>query len=43
MRMGSKTPSKLDILKIKYLKTTNRDRKKADKQDIKYYSIDSNG
>ena len=34
---------KLDILKIKDLKTTNRDRKKANKQDIRYYSIDSNG
>ena len=33
----------LDILKIKDLKTTNRDRKKANKQDIRYYSIDSNG
>ena len=32
----------LDILKIKDLKTTNRDRKKANKQDIRYYSIDSN-
>ena len=42
--MGSKKPSKLDILKIKDLKTTNRDRKKANKQDIRYnYSIDSNG
>ena len=33
----------LDILKIKDLKTTNRDRKKANKQNIRYYSIDSNG
>ena len=33
----------LDILKIKDLKTTNRDHKKANKQDIRYYSIDSNG
>ena len=41
--MGSKKPSKLDILKIKNLKTTNRDRKKANKQDRRYYSIDSNG
>ena len=32
----------LDILNIKELKTTNRDRKKANKQDIRYYSIDSN-
>ena len=41
--MGSKKPSKLDILKIKDLKTKNRDDKKANKQDIRYYSIDSNG
>ena len=40
--MGSKKSSKLDILKIKDLKTTNRDSKKANKQDIRYYSIDSN-
>ena len=33
----------LDILKIKDLKTINRDCKKANKQDIRYYSIDSNG
>ena len=33
----------LDILKTKDLKTTDRDRKKANKQDIRYYSIDSNG
>ena len=33
----------LNILKIKDLKTTNRDHKKANKQDIRYYSIDSNG
>ena len=33
----------IDILKIKDLKTTNRDRKKANKQDIRYYSTDSNG
>ena len=33
----------LDILQIKDLKTTNRDCKKANKQDIRYYSIDSNG
>ena len=31
------------ILKIKDLKTTNRDRKKANIQDIRYYSTDSNG
>ena len=35
--------STLDILKIKYLKATNRDHKKANKQGIRYYSIDSNG
>ena len=29
----------LDILKIKDLKTTNMDRKKANKQDIRYYLI----
>ena len=33
----------LDILKIQGLKTTNRDRKIANKQDIRYCSIDSNG
>ena len=33
----------LDILKIKNLKTTYRDRKKANKQNIRYYLIDSNG
>ena len=32
--MGSKKPSKLDILKLEDLKTTNRDRKKANKQNI---------
>ena len=31
------------ILKIKDLKTTNRDYKKVNKQDIRYYSIDNNG
>ena len=41
--MGSKKPSKLDILKIKDLKAINRDCKKANKQDVRYYSIDSNG
>ena len=43
MPWAAKKPSKLDILKIKDLKTTNRDRKKANKQDIRYYSIESNG
>ena len=38
-----KKPSKLDIIKIKDLKTANRDHKKANKQDIRYYLIDSNG
>ena len=38
--MGSKKTSKL---KIKDLKATNRGRKKANKQDIRYYSIDSKG
>ena len=33
----------LDILKIKDLKTTNRDSKETNKQDIRYYSIDRNG
>ena len=33
--MGSKKPSKLDILKIKNLKNTNRDCKKVNKQDIR--------
>ena len=35
----------LDTLKIKDLKTTNsyRDRKKANKQDVRYYSIDNKG
>ena len=37
---GQQKPS---ILKIKDLKITNRDCKKANKQDIRYYSIDSNG
>ena len=41
--MGSKKLSKLDILKIKDLKNKNRDGKKANKQDIRYYSIDSKG
>ena len=41
--MGSKNPNKLDLLKIKDLKTTNRDCKKTNIQDIRYYSIDSNG
>ena len=35
--MGSKKPSKLD----NYIK--NQRFKKANKQDIRYYSIDSNG
>ena len=33
----------IDTLKIKDLKTTNRDCKKANNQDIRYCSIDSNG
>ena len=37
------TNQQLDILKIKDLKTTNRDCKKANKQDIRYCSIDSKG
>ena len=41
--MGRKNPRKLDILKIKDLKTTNGNYKKANKQDTTYYSIDSNG
>ena len=40
---GAYTHILLDILKINDLKTTNRDRKKANKQDIRYCSIDSNG
>ena len=43
MSWAAKEPSKLDILKIEDLKTTNKDRKKANKQDIRYYSINSNG
>ena len=35
--------NRLDVLKIKDLKTTYTDCKKANKQDIRYYSIDSNG
>ena len=31
------------LLKVKELKTTNRDRKKANKQDITYYSNKSYG
>ena len=42
MPWAAKQPSKLDILKIKDVKTTNRDCKKANEQDIKYSSIDSN-
>ena len=30
-------------IKSQRFKITNRDRKKANKQDIRYYSIDSNG
>ena len=42
--MGSTKAKKLDTLKNKDLKTTNRDHcKKANKQDIRYCSIDSNG
>ena len=41
--MGNKKPSKLDVLKIKDLKTTNRDCKKANRQDKRYYAIDING
>ena len=41
--MGSKKPHKIDILKIKDLKPTNRNFEKANKQDIRYYSIDSKG
>ena len=37
MPWAAKKPSKLDILKIKDLKTTNRDHKKANKRDIRYY------
>ena len=33
----------LHIFNIKDLKATKRDRKKANKQDIRYYSIDSIG
>ena len=39
--MGSKKPSKLDILRIKDSKTTNMNHKNANKQDIRYNSIDS--
>ena len=41
MPWAVKKLSKLVILKIKDLKTTNRDRKKANKQDVTQYSIDS--
>ena len=41
--MGSKKPHKIDILKIKHTKSTNRNFEKANKQDIGYYSIDSKG
>ena len=43
MPWASKKPTKPDVIKINDLKTTNRDHKKANKQDIRYYSIDSNG
>ena len=43
MLWAAKKPSKLDILKIIDLKTTNRDRKNTHKQDIRYCSIDNNG
>ena len=33
----------MDKLKIKDLKTTNTDCKNANNQDIRYYSIDSDG
>ena len=41
--MGSKKPCKIDILKIKDLKSTNRNFEKANKQDIRYYSINIKG
>ena len=41
--MGSKKVTNLDTLKIKDVKTTNGDCKKANKQDITYCSINSNG
>ena len=41
--MGSKKPSKLDVLKIEEIKTTNRDSKKANEQDKRYSSIDNSG
>ena len=43
MPWAAKKPSQLDILEVKYLKTTNRDCKKANKQHIRYYLIGSNG
>ena len=42
--MGSKkTKQTIGIFKIKDLQTTKRDHEIANKQDIRYYSIDSNG
>ena len=41
--MDCNKPSELDIFKIKDLKSTNRDHKKENKQDRRYYSIDSKG
>ena len=40
--MGGKTTKQTRYIKIKDVKTTNKDCKKANKQDIWYSSIDSN-
>ena len=40
---SSVNDSQYTVLKIKHLNTTNRDYKKANKQNLRYYSINSNG
>ena len=40
---GQQKTKQTRYIKIKVLRSTNRDHKKAFKQDIRYYSIDSNG
>ena len=41
--MGSKKTKQTRYIKNQRFKTTNRDHKKANKQDVRYYSINSNG
>ena len=42
MPWAAKKQAKLDVLKMKDLKSTKRDCKRANKQNIRNYSIDSN-